>query len=396
MEAFRKEEEIQKRRSTTASNIFRAAIVDLKLGGAARHFETMIYFLSCCSVDVGSIGHGRNNFNDILNCLEKSVNKRIDSWLNKPLPSTLLPPHFWATIDKATPSRTTNQAVLVVARNEVGIPCPIPVAAPQVYTEFAPATYDAMAELLIKSIENNFSKDVLSRLCGVAADGPYQAAGFRKAVARTGNRPEDEQYQYMIAGSDFIANLLSFLNILDPIVDLMLRVQSLHVPIWKLKLWWPKIRAKLKKAANGDANCFPRLQEVGERINTGDHYQGVELLHGWLVTNEGGGEGRRGILSWTQREEMEIEGDRLQLATDLMNALDRRVQPVLNDCCLSTLQVFDASALVALCTVVFVKTIHLVDGCVAWRIRNVWCERMSRGIGCYFKYAPYYQVRDGF
>ena len=103
----------------------------------------------------------------------------------------------------------------------------------------------------------------------------------------------------MIAGSDFIADLLSFLDILDPIVDLILRVQSLDVPIWKLKLWWPKIRAKLEKAANGDANCFLRLQEVGERINPGDHYQGVELLHGWLVTNEGGGEGRRGILNWT-------------------------------------------------------------------------------------------------
>ena len=88
------------------------------------------------------------------------------------------------------------------------------------------------------------------------------------------NRPEDEQYQYMIAGSDFIADLLSFLDILDPIVDLMLRVQSLDVPVWKLKLWWPKIRAKLEKAANGDADCFPRLQEVGERINPGDHYQG--------------------------------------------------------------------------------------------------------------------------
>ncbi len=61
-EAFREEEEREKRRSTTASNIFRAAIVDLKLGVAARYFETMISFLSCCSVDIGNIGHGRNNF----------------------------------------------------------------------------------------------------------------------------------------------------------------------------------------------------------------------------------------------------------------------------------------------------------------------------------------------
>jgi hypothetical protein len=460
MEAFRKEEEREKRRSTVASNIFRAAIVDLKLGAAATHFETMISFLSCCSVDVGNIGHGRNNFNDILSCLEKSVNRRIDAWLNEPLPSTLLPPHFWATIDKATPSRTTNQAVLVVARNEAGIPCAISAAAPQVYKEFAPATYDAMAELLVKSIKDKFSKDVLSRLCSVAADGPYQAAGFRKrllqelgiedsdngqlsfpvtwdaahllnvvevkdqspssdnfktflkrcsvfnTVLANGkgfaflklvdkdarrpvayatqrfssssydqwlkieksysalwkafdilypNRPEDYQYQYqyqyqyMIAGSDIIADLLSFLDILEPIVDLMLRVQSLDVPIWKLKLWWTKVKAKLhEKAANGDANSFPRLQQVGEEIDPGDHYQGVELLDGWLVTNQGDDERQRGILNWTLREAMEIEEDRLRLAADLMNALDRRVQAILHDRCLSTLQVFDASALVAL------------------------------------------------
>jgi hypothetical protein len=55
MEAFRKEEEREKRRSTVASNIFRMAIVDLKLGIAATHFKTMISFLSCCSVDVGNI-----------------------------------------------------------------------------------------------------------------------------------------------------------------------------------------------------------------------------------------------------------------------------------------------------------------------------------------------------
>ncbi len=186
MEAFRKEKEREKRRSTAASNIFRAAIVDLKLGAAARHFETMISFLSCCSVDIGNIGHGRNYFNDILSCLEKSVNRQIDSWLNEPLPSTLLPPHFWATIDKATPSRTTNQAVLVVnserSWHSLSNPCLIPVAAPQVYKEFAPATYDTMAELMIKSIKDNFSKDVLSRLCRIAADGPYQAAGFRERL----------------------------------------------------------------------------------------------------------------------------------------------------------------------------------------------------------------------
>ena len=176
MKAYQRELEMTKRKTTATSNIFRAAIVDLKLGAAARHFETLISFLACCSVD---IGHSRNNFNDILYCLEKTVNRRINVWLNKPLPSTQLPPHIWATVDKGMPSRTTNQAILVEARNETGVPCPIPVDAPGVYKELEQASYDVLAELLIKAIEENFSKEVLSRLCGVAADGPYQASAFR-------------------------------------------------------------------------------------------------------------------------------------------------------------------------------------------------------------------------
>ena len=35
---------------------------------------------------------------------------------------------------------------------------------------------------MINAIENNFSSDVLSRLCGVAADGPYQGFGFENQL----------------------------------------------------------------------------------------------------------------------------------------------------------------------------------------------------------------------
>jgi hypothetical protein len=80
MEAYRREIEIMKRKTSVTSNIFRAAITDLKLGAAARHFETLITFLACCSVDVGNIGHGRNKFNEVLYCLEKIVNRRINTW----------------------------------------------------------------------------------------------------------------------------------------------------------------------------------------------------------------------------------------------------------------------------------------------------------------------------
>ena len=98
-----------------------------------------------------------------------------------------MPPHIWATVDKGTPSRTTHQAILVVARDETGVPCPIPVASPGVYSEVEQVSYDVLAELLIKSIENHFSKEVVSRLCGAAAYGPYQASGFRRKLLETLN-----------------------------------------------------------------------------------------------------------------------------------------------------------------------------------------------------------------
>ena len=89
---------------------------------------------------------------------------------------------------------------------------------------------------------------------------------------------------------------------------------------------------------------------------------------------------------------MEIEGDRLQLATDLMNALDRMVQPVLNDSCLSTVQVFDASALVALhCGTCEDNTLQMAVSDGEYEMYGVKeCQEVL------FKYAPYYQVRDGF
>ena len=410
------------KKTTTAKNIFRAAIIDLKLGAAATSLEKLISFLACCGVNVGNIGHGRNLFNDILYCLEKTVNGRINAWLKTPLPSTMLPPHFWATVDKATPSRTTNQAILVVARNAAGVPCPIPIAAPKVYTDFQPASYESLAELLVKATEDNLSHEVLSRLCGVAADGPYQATGFHKKLleilnivddkdqlpfpvtwdaahalnlgvvdvkdskTESGNhfqrfvkrcnvfnnilsngkgfaflqlldssarRPvayatqrftsssyeqwlkieksyssfwqafellhpdreeEEEELQYMIAGFDFVSDLLAFLDVLQPVVDLMLRVQSLDTPIWKLKLWWPKVKAKLTKAASGDLEMYPRLKNVIDSLKPDGVFNDVKLLQGWLVVNDAG-PGRDGCrFTWKMREPDDIKRDRERLA----------------------------------------------------------------------------------
>ena len=97
------------------------------------------------------------------------INKHANSWLESPLPSAGLPPHFWSTVDKAAPSRTTNQAVVLVAHNSEGNVCPIPVAAPEIYTKCEAATYDELGSQMIKQSRKNFHlryfKGTHLRLC---------------------------------------------------------------------------------------------------------------------------------------------------------------------------------------------------------------------------------------
>ena len=119
--------------------------------------------LNCCGAETGNTGHSRINFNHILYCLEKSINKHADSWLETPLPSTGLPPHFWSTVDKATLSRATNQAVVLVARDSEGKVYPIPVAAPEIYTKCKAATYDEFGSEMVGAIKENFSPEIFSR-----------------------------------------------------------------------------------------------------------------------------------------------------------------------------------------------------------------------------------------
>ena len=57
MEEYKREVKVMQKKTTVATNIFRAAIIYLKLGAATTNFEKLISFLACCGVDVGKIGH---------------------------------------------------------------------------------------------------------------------------------------------------------------------------------------------------------------------------------------------------------------------------------------------------------------------------------------------------
>ena len=96
--------------------------------------------------------------------------------------------------------------------------------------------------------------------------------------------------------------------------------------MWKLKLRWPKVKAKLSEAGSGDIVHFPRLKKAGDTLKPGGKYKGVELLEGWLVTKDEGKRATGGRFTWKLREESDIKENHKGLASDLMNTLDQRVQ----------------------------------------------------------------------
>ena len=182
MNEYKKECKKESRQKQITKNIYRVAITDLALGTASKHFETPSSLLAFCDTDIGNIGHFQKNMDSIIYCTEKVIDKKTAEWLSMSLPSTRFPPHYWATVDKGTPSRVTSQAVLIVSRDQNGTPSPIRVAAPEIYFDLHGASYSILAKQLINGVENKFSSDILSRQCGVAADGPYQASGFRNQL----------------------------------------------------------------------------------------------------------------------------------------------------------------------------------------------------------------------
>ena len=91
------------------------------------------------------------------------------------------------------------------------------------------------------------------------------------------NRSEEEEWQYMIGGSDFVCDLLALLDILQPVVE-FLSTQSLDTLIWKLKQWCPKVESQLNRAADGDPKFFQRMTKVKPDLHPEGVFKGITTL----------------------------------------------------------------------------------------------------------------------
>jgi hypothetical protein len=100
---------VHKRECSAVKNQLRAAIGVVRSKSAARCYEERIANLHLAGADVGDYGHSRNLFNDMIRVVNSFIDKRTQKFLQDPLPSTGIAPHFYITADKSTNHHITNQ-----------------------------------------------------------------------------------------------------------------------------------------------------------------------------------------------------------------------------------------------------------------------------------------------
>uniref|UniRef100_A0A7M6DPB1 Uncharacterized protein n=2 Tax=Clytia hemisphaerica TaxID=252671 RepID=A0A7M6DPB1_9CNID len=113
-------------------NVVSTALTVCKVKSAGLSFETLLSLVSTCGGDIGNIGHGRNQFPDIIDAAYHYVMKQTIEFLQTPLLCTGLCPHIAVASDKSTPGRETNHAIMIIIPFN-GKRIPMPIDAPLVY-----------------------------------------------------------------------------------------------------------------------------------------------------------------------------------------------------------------------------------------------------------------------
>ncbi|MCP4801188.1 MAG: hypothetical protein GY893_14695 [bacterium] len=423
---------------------------------AAQHFENSIACHVATGSDMGDMGHGRKQFNEIMRAAEIFIDNETRKYLIKPMDCTGLPPHFYVTADKATVNRYTNQAVMLCCMVQ-GKRRAIPVSASQIYEvaddeddeddidnaeklSVTGASASELAARIHSDIKETYQVDD-ELLCqswqGTSCDGQYQAKDFGKELQRllqqTGSfscviwdpphlvdlalkdvfkgsfgesdnfmkrlisrsavfhhlfgrgkmfvqakvqaaadetkllvtsrtcstRFATSQYyefvklleslptyvkafrkygytevkDFQMAGQDFVFDICGAVDIMRPIITLLVELQNLQAPVWKILIWQRRVVDELEKMTNfSTEDLTPKMVNLTAHITDIKNmtYKGTQLVQGWLMEGQskGGEEEEEPVIDWTARELEDCEGDLQLLARDLLNSLKARLANV--------------------------------------------------------------------
>jgi hypothetical protein len=138
-----------------------------------------------------------------------------------------------------------------------------------------------------------------------------------------------EVKEYEIAGKDFVTDMCGTLDVMKPVIEMLVRLQDLQVPIWKICVWSPKVISTLNAVKGLSLSKPPKhygyLGNNMDGIQKGK-YKGIKLVPGWLLVGAKSQKDGSTLYKWIVRDQKDCEKDLKQLAVDLIEALESRYE----------------------------------------------------------------------
>ncbi|CAB3976872.1 Hypothetical predicted protein [Paramuricea clavata] len=96
-----------------------------------------------------------------------------------------------------------------------------------------------------------------------------------------------EMKEYDILGTDFVLDLCCICDSMKSVVDLMIAVQGLGCPCWKICILWPRVKAFLESLLEeviiDPSESMPILKNHVDEIMKGS-FKGQKLVQGWKLS----------------------------------------------------------------------------------------------------------------
>eukprot|EP00112_Aurelia_sp_Birch-Aquarium-sp1_P023792 Seg7234.1 transcript_id=Seg7234.1/GoldUCD/mRNA.D3Y31 product="hypothetical protein" protein_id=Seg7234.1/GoldUCD/D3Y31 len=148
--------------------------------------------------------------------------------------------------------------------------------------------------------------------------------------------------EYMMAGQDFVFDLLGIIDLLWPLVLLMLRGQALACPGWKIITWLPLVRehiikfsVEVEKPLPSEMVCPLLSKHIGDIEDI--KFKGMDLVEGWLTKKNEKGK----PVDWEMREIDDCKADLRRIACDMVDSLDTRMNACTPELLFTLQQCFD-------------------------------------------------------
>ncbi len=158
---------------------------------------------------------------------------------------------------------------------------------------------------------------------------------------------ECEEMKYLVKGRDFCVDLCGAIDIMSPVMEMMVKSQSLDQYLWSVTKWWPRIKQKLEamrinieqQLENVDqpslqSKLFPILAEHYKELSSEDGndctFRNVMLNEGWMVENtndiEVSKSKKKRTVTWTCRLVPDSLQEMLQFIEAIVDNIDHRYE----------------------------------------------------------------------